>query len=735
MKKIYFAVYIFFLLISTSLFCEDSYLYGKYALEIKDELSDFFPREENSLNEKKLFSYLENKFREIGTDFKILNYSLLEKGHSFSKGYSITIDGDSRDTMVIVVPLNNKKNQNSIRDGSINIAIAIQLLDIFSKYNPPISLEFLFLGAERGTGSEYPIGTRYFLSNFAAKYPTMILYLDMDKEGDLLTLKNSSNDDLTPLWLVEQFSELFIQEGLEFSTDSVQTLAYQSGFEASPSIMNQYLKNEIPALVIESRISTSQTFTDYQWANSFIETILSFVLNNHEGFEKEWDRHYFISLFNKNLITMGEKEGISIMLSLLAILLLILLIRSRNLHLNLKRFRKHLWTFPLLLFLTFMYLFLSTLIIEEISYMHDFPTLWQQYPIQFLLFKICAAIFLYSGFIFFVRGLSISRSHHFYTYSAFASVLISMVIVLLYNINFSYFFLWSLVIVSIFMTSRNEVIKRIAIGLSPLPLLILGYNIFSYPYLRICEFLLVSRVSGNIFLTIIIMPTLMLISSLNYYHHRFYRHRRSLRNVFNLLFWGSLTLLVLYNINSSSPYSIFKKQPVYVDEKIDLNSMSRSILFNSPAPMGDIVIELDEQKLRLSDVRRSAEITAPMLTDLLEITEDYSTFLDRMKLNYKITAKGKPEYINIKLLSEKPLIIYDSNFPYEVTADSKEIDFYIGKNPEMPLSLSLILPRGSVPLIRVGISYIEFPYSFHLTGNELYAEKKLSVLKDIEWKH
>lgn len=717
------------------LYCDDSYLYGKRTMEIEKNLSDFFPRVENSENEKKLFDYLENYFKTSGIIYDELNYSLLEQAHSFSKGYSASIQGLSDDLMVIAVPLNSKSSQNSSRDGSINIALALQLLEIFREYTPPVSIEFLFLGAERGTDLYYPLGSGFFLENFGAKDPTILLYFDMDKEKEIITLKNSSNDDLTPMWMVEQITELFLEENIPISSNSIQSFAYQSGFESASPLINKYLENDVPALILESKISTDIEMEDYQWANSFIETILSFVLNNKNGFDKEWDRHYLITVIGKYLITMGEKEGIIIILSFLALLLFILLMRSRNLHLNLKRFKTHFWTFPLFLFLTFMYLFLSTLVIEEISYFKDFPDLWQQYPIQFLLFKLCTAIFLYTGFTFLVKGLSISRSHHFYTYSAFVSVIISMLTVLFFNINFSYFFLWSLLIVSIFMSSRNENIKRIAIVLSPLPIVIICYLIFSYPYLNICRFLLINRVTGNIFLTIIIMPTLMLISSLNYYHNRFHRHRNNFKNIFNIIFWGSMTLLILYNINSSSPYTVFRKQPVYIDEKIDMDQMSRSILFNSPAPIGNMEIQLNDKNLKLNNVGRSAEITAPMISDLFEIKEEYATFLDRIELNYSITAKGSPEYIIIQLNSEKPLIIFDSNFPYQVTSDSKEIVFHIGKNPEIPLVLSIILPRGSKPSMHIELLYNEFPYNFKLEGNNIESEKKLSVIKNIEWKH
>ena len=730
-----FIIFILLIYISLNTYSDDAYIYGQRVLELNNQISSFFPRDENSSGEKELFTYLEKTFNDLHISYSVMDYSELELGHSFSKGYSVLINGAKDDLMVIAVPLNNTPGNNSTRDGSINIAIALQLLEIFSKFEPPLSIEFLFLGAEKGPDSIYPIGSRYFLTNFSSTSATILLYLDMDSAGDLLTLKNSSHNDLTPMWMVEKFSELFQRENIDFTNDNIQALAFQSGFEKPSGIIKTYMDNEIPALVIESRIHNDQILGEDLWVNSFIESILSFILDNSSGFDKEWDRHYIITQVGNVIISVGESEGIFVMLSVLSILLLVILIKSRNLHLNLKRFRRHFLTFPLLLFLTFMYLFLSTLLIEELTFLKNFPTLWKSYPLLFLIFKISMTFFLYSSFNFLLRGLSISRSHHFYTYSAFVSVFISMFTVLIFNVNYSYFFLWSLLFISIFMITRNEIIKRLSILISPLPILFICYIILTHPYLKISNFLIMSRISGNIFLTIIIMPTLMLISSLNYFHHRNYRHRRNFRNILSIIFWGILTIFIFYKFSTSNPYHIFNKQPVYIDEHINLNDSSRSILIKSPAPIGDISMQLDEQKLQLKDVSRSAEVTAPMIENLIEIEEDYSTFLDRISLDYIIFAKGSPEYINIKLMSDKSLIIFDSTFPYELTSDGKEIVFFIGRNPKVPLEMKLILPRGSTPHINIQIQYEIFPYNFKLSGDNIYTVKKMTIEKKIEWNH
>lgn len=711
---------------------QEPYQYGKQILSIEEELETFHPREENSRNERLLFSYLEEQFGINKVSYETIDYSRSETGHSFSKGYHVSINGDREDRLLLIIPLNNGENQNAMRSGSINIATGIQLMRIFSSYSPPVSIDFLFLGAERGNEEIYPIGSRQFLKDFSEEKSAAI-YLDLEAPGDQLIIRNSSDEDLSPLWLVEKLSRLFIGNELDVSTESIESLAFQSGFESAPSLINTYISAEVPMVLLQSRPSDTLYMPEDQWLNSFVESILAFILHYQEGFPTEWDRHYIIAEFEGLIFTLGEKDGIILFTIISASLLLVLLFKSRNLHLNLKRFRNHIWTLPLLFFLTFLYLFLATLIIEDISGLRDYPDFWMQFPLLFLLFKIFLSLFLYSGFLFIIRGISVSPSHHFYTYSAFLAVIISLITVMIINISFSYFFLWSLLGISIFMMSRNKTVKRIAIIITPLPLLYVGFRIFSEPYYEICRFLLTSRISGNIFFTIIIMPSLMLLSSLNHFLHRFHRHRKSFRNTLSLFLWGGLAILTLYHILTIKTFNEENSQPVFIEEVIDLTESSRSISISSPAPVGDIDLELDQQTLRLKDVGRQAQITAPMISGMLEVQSQSSTFLDRLSIRYDIEALGSPDKVSIELQSDNPLILFDSNFPSEMSADGKNVRFYIGSNPQLPLTLDIILSRTAEPQMNIDLEYSDFPYQFSLSDNTYKLHKKLTVSAVFPW--
>lgn len=733
MKHRNFLLFLLLILPLPVLQSQSAYLYGRQVLEISTEIKDFFPREENSANEKALFTYLEDQFSRNGISYTVLDYSTADDNHSFSRGYSAKIKGEKGETLIIAVPLNNKQGQNYLRNGSVNIALAIELLRIFSRFTPPVSLQFLFLGAERGTPPVYPIGSAFFLKNNTPGEGDTVLYLDITAPGDRIVLHDSSSTDLSPYWLVNSIGDILSRKNIDFTFENTGALAYQSGFETPPPVLDAYFDNDVPVLLMDSTVSADSEIPDEQWINELIESFLTFILDEGSHFKDEWDRHYLAGVFSSKLYVLNEKGGIFILWGSVTLLTLMLFLKSRNLHLNLKRFSGHLWTFPLLFFLLFLYLFLSTLMIEELSSLRDFPDFWTQNPLLFLLFKVFFSMTLFWGFLYLIRGISISPSHHFYTYSAFLSVLISLATALVFNLTFSYFFLWSLAGISLFMISRKTMIKQAAIIITPLPLVLVALSIFTEPFFGISRFLLMSRISGNLFLTIIIMPTIMLFSSLDHYIHRHFRNRRSLRNLFILIFWTVSTISVVIGIQRIEPYSGGTAQPVDISESIDLNGGSRSIEISSPAPIGDIGLKLDKLNMNLTDVGRNAQITAPMISNLVKIERESSSFLDRMSLHYTIETKGTPDRMKIGFSSDDPLIIFDSNYPSILSADGRSVSFSIGINPPVPLELNVIIPRNLTPRMDLDIEYSDFPYDFSLSRKDFELRKKMTVTYSVPW--
>jgi len=720
-----------FIFLFSPLYSYDSpYQYGKQVLGIMEDLKPLFPREENSENEKLLFSYLKKHFQESGMEYKAIDYGESEKYHSFSGGFKVPVEGRLEDTLLIVVPLNNRHNQNANRSGSVNIAVALQLMRIFKQYAPALSVDFIFLGAERGEGFSYPIGSRLLIEDLVP-IKSAVIYMDLTAPGDRIIIHKSSGSDQSPSWLVGSLADYFLANSLSFSSENIETLAFQSGLEKPYSVLETYHQAEIPMVLLQSRISEVNTKPDDQWVNEYIESLLSLILTYGKGFPEEWDRHYLISELGGSIIKIGERESVLLFSLVTAVLVLILLLKSRNLHLNLKRFRNHFWTLPLLFFLTFLYLFLATLIIEELSGMRDYPDFWMTNPLLFILFKLFLALFLYSGFIYLVKGITLSPSHHFYTYSAFLAEIISLITVMILNISFSYFFLWSLIFISLFMMSRNLYLKRVILALTPLPIAIVGFFIFSEPYYEISRFLITSRITGNLFFTILILPVLMLLSSLNHFLHRFHRHRRSFRNALSLFLSGLSMVFLLYLILSMPSFSDEQKQPLYIIEEIDMEDSNRTLSLSSPAPVGDLTLRIDGIQLKLNDVGREAEITAPMISGLIDVNFKKSSFLDRMSLDYIIDAKGAPDRIVIELLSETPLIIYDSNFPFQPSADGKSVNFHIGVNPALPLNLTFIVSRFATPKINIQLYYSEFPYQFTISDRDFEMHKNLVVTSRI----
>ena len=84
-----------------------------------------------------------------------------------------------RDTLILAVALNHPPETSNTLEGSINIALALSILEQLKTSKPPISVKVLFLGAEFGDDPDYPMGSKLFLRDFYPEHHVMVLYLNL----------------------------------------------------------------------------------------------------------------------------------------------------------------------------------------------------------------------------------------------------------------------------------------------------------------------------------------------------------------------------------------------------------------------------------------------------------------------------------------------------------------------------------------------------------------------------
>ncbi|HUJ76178.1 MAG TPA: hypothetical protein VL359_15045, partial [bacterium] len=142
-------------------------------------VSAFSPRMEGSAAEGALLDWIAARASREGWHASPFDFRNSDFGYSFSRCLRVDVPGRSRDTLILVVPVDAAPDSAPTRDGSLGVALAVDLLDRLQGARPPLSMVVLFLGAELGGADPYPMGSTLFLRDYQPDYRTAVLYLDL----------------------------------------------------------------------------------------------------------------------------------------------------------------------------------------------------------------------------------------------------------------------------------------------------------------------------------------------------------------------------------------------------------------------------------------------------------------------------------------------------------------------------------------------------------------------------
>ena len=136
---------------------------SRAVLEAYSKIRSMHPRLEGSEGERQLLSFIEQRLEFLRVPYSRLDFSESDQNHSFSSCIVADVAGQREDTLILAVPINHPPEIREQFDGSINVAMALGIIEHISRATPPLSVKILFLGAEYGQTAEYPMGSRLFL--------------------------------------------------------------------------------------------------------------------------------------------------------------------------------------------------------------------------------------------------------------------------------------------------------------------------------------------------------------------------------------------------------------------------------------------------------------------------------------------------------------------------------------------------------------------------------------------
>ncbi|HUX21925.1 MAG TPA: hypothetical protein VMW69_11850, partial [Spirochaetia bacterium] len=424
-----------------------------------DFFSHQYPRTEGSVGERRSVAYIDNSLDAIDVPYNLQSFHDLEGTHSFSSSVEVDLPGERKDVLLIVVPLDNPQEAKPTDDGSINLALALGLIEALAKEKLPISLKFLFLGGEFGSGPEYPIGTEQFLSNFYPDYPVAALYFDFQYVPVRTNITGGGRRIIAPFWLINRCSSAMDKAGLFYLLRGNENQVFRLGLIENPPQINPYLLAGYPALELSS-LSARLPRADYgQWIASFVTYMKDFISSSSAGFPTNWDRHYLFFQARFFSFILTEQEYVVLVVAILGLLLAYPVIFRERFMRYLRTIARNLLSIPLLLGLVFLFLLLGTLLVEGVFLIRNFPTIWMSKPLLFFSCKITAALFLFALLYRFLKNLPFSRNGRFYSAGSILLLLIDSIVLGLLDFSLAYYFVWALIWAVLFSIARWRWLK------------------------------------------------------------------------------------------------------------------------------------------------------------------------------------------------------------------------------------------------------------------------------------
>jgi hypothetical protein len=707
---------------------------SRAVLEDYRTIRSMYPRLEGSNGERQLLEFVGQRLEFLRVPYSRLDFSESDKNHSFSSCLVADIRGQREDTLILAVPINHPPETQGEFDGSINVALALGIIEHISRKTPPLSVKILFLGAEYGQTADYPMGSYLFLRDFFPDYRVMCLYLNFKRIPSRLYLRGGARGIEAPYWLLDRATEALEETDLFFLIRGNENQIFRIGLTSERTIVEPYLLADYPAVSFEGEYSDLDPLQQENWIFSFNLFMTEFLHAFADGIPETWDRHYLFFQARGFYFSISERAYLVILLVVLGGILTYGLVFTRRLRKYLRILAHNIWALPLFFLFIFALLFLSTWLIEGILRARNMVRLWEELPLLFLVFKLAVPLAMLFILLSVIKRLPIPRRGSFYSAGALLFLLLDIVVLAVINISFTYYFLWAFTFALLFSAVSYRPLKVLLFLASPYWIVKSIVELFTLPRLEFCRILLLSKVGGNLLLTVILIPFILMFIRLKFIFPPVRITSDKLRSrltagLFALVLIGLLSTFFVY-----SPYRGGRPQPISAVYVIDEVRDEKYLELSSPAPLRNVRALNGSEKISIDT--RSSMYRLPLVSQAEYLETDISSvgFLDRKNVSLNLDPWSEPYSVGLSITSDREFVLFDANFPYTRTPDGKEYTILIGVNPPLPLDVELTVPRNRTFTVEVTLEYLQPPEGYILTGESVSVSNRLKFRKDLELK-
>ena len=658
-------------------------------------VSSFSPRQEGSPAEGALLDWLRTRVTEMNMRAVPFDFGHSDFEHSFSRCLRVEVPGRSRDSLILAVPIDAPPGAGPSEDGSINVALALDLLGYVKGTTPPLSLVVLFLGAEFGDTDVYPMGSTLFLRNYQPDYRAAVLYLNLRTVPDRILVRGGGRRIVSPYWLMNRCIDSLRASRVPYRLQADEVQAFRLGATDERTLIEPYLRAGYPSVGLEGEYDLPRLPGAPDMLVSLSSFLRAFLDAGRGGVPEEWDRHYLLVQAGDLSLIVGERAYVAIFGGSMGAFLLFALVFLRRLKKYVRTLLRNIAAIVPLAAIAFLFLVAGTYAVKGILGLRQFPVLWSYAPLEFLGLKICVALFLFAALYNPFRRFPVPRNGSFYSAAALFFPLVEISVVAVFDISFTWYFLWAFLLVFLSTLSRNRWAKA-ALAL-PAPFWgIRGIvKVFLLPALPFCRIITLSPVLGNLLVAGACLPFILVLLRIGLIFPGkglLRRGKRELLLAAGLLLAGGLLVVRLLTF---SPFSPGNPQPVAATETVVVDASGRtsstSLKIESPAPVRGISLSTPSGPLSLPRNWNGDLVSLDRVESPLQATFSSGQFLQQQTLSLVVEMPSRPRSFSLAIESAQDFVLYDSSFP-AVRIGPHSYRLLVGAFPPDPLSLQVSLP-------------------------------------------
>ena len=585
--------------------------------------------------------------------------------------------------------------------------------------NPPLTHVYIIISANdfrnlpADIDTAYPEGTRKIISMLtdSADAATVILLLP-GKSSEVL-VRNGIRGATVPSSLLETVTSCLIKKGYNWKLEEYRLPLYRIGWIPENELLGTYIRNGIPAVMLETDIDCIPLFTDMVAA-----------IRPDSG--QKNDTHYLIYRICGHLLFFSESQITVIIILATAVILFFLFFLSFLLGEQSEQHMKdflHVWWVPFLyLAIHIAALYLAQLLTQTLSlFRFGRSDAWQLMRGISLAAKSLIAIFLSTLIVSFNQRFRFPEKSFIYGYIAGIMAMINIFVFSALDFSLAPVFLVAWTITFIFYHKKKPVWQ------------LAGMVILAFPFLPYLKTLISGNPEcinplftgdnlWNIRIALFIMPFQFLLLQLKQEQKTVGKHNGRYLSITSiaLLCAALVSIGILLFLPAWS-----KSRPLQVHIRQRIDTTGNHISIQTPVELHAIKAIPNPKKAEIPDI--SADPAA-----LIKISYSSKQFLERQLATITITPMVHADKIEMTVSTTDGISVYDASYPFELQDGGLKSVFSSGQNPGNPFVVNFSSPANLGLTITVRLWSRTNPYGLSISNPKISTDYLLEVERTIQ---